>query len=217
MKPNIDYGVYLITDTRLCGGRDLLDVVREAVLGGVSVVQFREKECGPNEFIDQAARLKELLDSYNVPLIVNDRVEAALRIGAHGVHIGQEDMAYADARRLLGPDAVIGLTVKTLEQVVAAEGLDVDYLGVGPIFATDTKPDAGRSWGMDGLSRAAGLSRHKIIAIGSMNSENAGPAIRAGAHGVAAVSAICAASSPKDAARSLRRAVDAARRQEETP
>jgi len=211
MKPDIDYGVYLVTDTRLCGGRDLLDVVREAVLGGVTVVQFREKECGSSEFIDRAARLKELLDAHGVPLIVNDRVEEALKIGAHGVHIGQGDMAYADARRLLGSDAVIGLTVKTLGQVIEAETWDVDYLGVGPIFQTDTKTDAGESWGMDGLSRVAGLSRHKIIAIGSMNFENAGPAIRAGAHGVAVVSAICAASSPKDAARSLRRAVDKAR------
>ena len=213
MNPDIDYGVYLVTDSRICRGRELVDVVREAVLGGVTVVQFREKECGTGEFIDRARRLKELLDTFDVPLIINDRVEAALEIGAHGVHIGQGDMPYAQARRILGPRAVIGLTVKTLDQVVEAETLDVDYLGIGPVLPTQTKPDAGSPWGFSGLRRAADISRHKLVAIGSMNPENAGRAIAAGAHGVAVVSAVCAAASPADAARDLRRAVAMARGQ----
>jgi thiamine-phosphate pyrophosphorylase len=143
-----------------------------------------------------------------IPLIVNDRVDVALEIGADGVHIGQHDMDPERARRLLGPDAIIGLSIETIEQARAAVSLDVDYLGVGPIFATATKTDAAPPLGVEALAQIRAISRHRVVAIGGIGLENARQAIDAGADGAAVVSAICAAEDPERAARELRRAID---------
>ena len=134
----------------------------------------------------------------------------ALAAGADGVHLGQEDMAYPDARALLGPDAIIGLSVGTPEDVREAEGFDVDYLGVSPIFPTPTKSDTKGAWGLDGLAEVRRMSRHRLVAIGGLNATNAADAIRAGADAVAVVSAICAAADPRRAAEELAAVVDAA-------
>ena len=136
---------------------------------------------------------------------MNDRVTAALEAGADGVHIGQSDMPYAEARRRLGPAAIIGLSVETLAQAEAAAGWDVDYLGVSPVFATPTKPDAPLSWGLVRLPELRRCSRHILIGIGGINAGNAADVIRAGVDGIAVVSAICAADDP--AAAALREAV----------
>jgi thiamine-phosphate pyrophosphorylase len=144
-------------------------------------------------------------------LIVNDRADLALLLKADGIHVGQEDLPPRDARRLLGPDAVIGLSVETLEQALEAEAEDIDYLGVSPIFATPTKPDTRGEWGLAGLRRLRRLTRRDLVAIGGINPENAGAVIEAGADGIAVVSAICAAADPERAARDLRKAVDGAR------
>ena len=212
MKARIDWGLYLVTDRRLAGSRPLEEVVRAAVRGGVTAVQLREKECGTAEFVELARKLKVLLAPMAIPLMVNDRVDVALASGADGVHIGQLDMAYGDVRRLVGPDAIIGLSVQNEEQAADAASLDVAYLGASPIFPTPTKSDTGPPCGIEGLSAMRRASRHVLVAIGGIDVGNAATVMGAGADGVAVVSAICAASDPETAARELRRIVDQARK-----
>ena len=196
-------GLYLVTDRELCGNRPVEEVVFQAVKGGVSCVQLREKALPLNMFIEEAKRIKEIVRPFNVPLIINDSVDVALAVGADGVHVGQEDMPFAEVRKLLGTKAIIGLSVETWEDVEKAQGLDVDYLGVSPIFDTPTKTDTKFAWGLVGLSRIKAYSRHRLVAIGGINMKNASDVIRAGADSIAVVSAICAAPDPYEAARAL--------------
>ena len=211
MRPSPDLSVYLVTNRPLCLGRDLEWVVAEAVAGGATMVQLREKDCPVREFVDLARSLAVLLRPLGVPLVINDRVDVALASGAAGVHLGQTDMRATDARRILGPDAIIGLSVENMHQAREAESLDVDYYGVSPIFATPTKTDTGSPWGLDGLAGLRAATSRPLEAIGAIGPDNAADVIRAGADGVAVVSAICSADSPRDAARALRQAVDQGR------
>lgn len=204
----IDWRLYLVTDRRMAGARPIEDIVRAAVRGGVTAVQLREKECATREFVELARRLKALLSGSGVPLIVNDRVDVALAAGADGVHLGQSDITFADARALLGPEALIGLSVETMEQAEAAGRLGAAYLGVSPIFATPTKTDTAPAWGLDGLRRLRAASRHLLVGIGGIGVANAADVIAAGADGVAVVSAICGAADPEAVSRELRRALD---------
>ncbi len=196
-------GLYLVTDRKLCGGRPVEEVVLLAVKGGVSCVQLREKDLPTRMFVEQAKKLKSLLAPLHVPLIINDRLDVALAIGADGIHIGQGDMPYETARRLLGPQAIIGLSVETWEEVEEAQELDVNYLGLSPVFKTPTKTDTKDAWGLSGIARVRGYSRHPLVAIGGLNKVNAADAVRAGADSVAVVSALCCASDPMHAAREL--------------
>jgi thiamine-phosphate pyrophosphorylase len=211
MKPAVDWSLYLVTDRPLLGGRSLEAVVEAAVRGGVTVVQLREKECSTREYLDLGWHLKKLLEPFGVPLIIDDRVDVALAVGA-GVHVGQSDMPFHEARRLLGPDAIVGLTVDTFDDALEAATWDVDYLGISPVFPTPTKTDTGPAWGLDGVVRLRRASQHVLIGIGGINAGNAADVIRAGADGVAVVSALCTASDPREAARELAAAVAAARR-----
>lgn len=197
------HGIYLVTDQTLCLGRPLASIVADAVRAGVACVQLREKMASTREFLNQALALKPVLASAGIPLIINDRVDIALAAGADGVHLGQSDMPYDAARRLMGPDAIIGLSVETWADVAAAQNLDVAYLGVSPVFATPTKTDTRSPWGLDGLARIRAYSRHSLVAIGGLNAANAKEIIRAGADAVAVVSAICSAEDPFTAARNL--------------
>jgi thiamine-phosphate pyrophosphorylase len=143
-----DFSLYLVTDRRLAAPRAIEDVVAAAVRGGVTAVQLREKDCSTREFVEIARKLKEILAPLAVPLIINDRADVALAVGADGVHVGQSDMDCRDLRGLLGPGAIIGLSVETPEQAEQADSLPVDYLGVGPNFSSPTKPDAAPAWGL---------------------------------------------------------------------
>jgi thiamine-phosphate pyrophosphorylase len=203
-------GLYLVTDPVVIGDRALTDVVLSAVDGGAQVVQLREKAASARVFVERARALRELLEPRGVPLIINDRVDVALAAGAHGVHIGRNDMAYADARRLLGSDAIIGLSVETRVDVDEAERLDVDYLGVSPVFATATKTDTLGVWGIDGLADVRRRSRHTLVAIGGLNARNVAEVVRAGADAVAVVSAVCGAADPRAAAAELVSAMETA-------
>ena len=196
-------GLMLVTDRDLCQGRCLEDVVMQAVRGGVAWVQLREKHLPTRVFVEQALRLKQRLAPAGVPLLVNDRVDVALAVGADGVHLGQQDMSVPMARRLLGPGAIVGLTVERWEDVEEAQDLEVDYLGVSPVFATPTKTDTKGAWGLQGLARIRAYSRHPLVAIGGLNAANIAEVVRAGADGVAVVSAICAAPEPQQAAMDL--------------
>ncbi len=202
VKP-FDLSLYLVTDRPLSGGRDMAWIVREAAAGGVTMVQLREKECSTAEFIQLARELKVALAPLGIPLIINDRVDVALAVDADGVHIGQSDMPYATARKLLGSDKIIGLSVETMDEVIAANALDVDYIGISPVYATPTKTDTLAPFGLDGVDEVMRCSRHRCVAIGGMNRDTVGEVIAHGVEGVAVVSAIVAAPSPREAAAEL--------------
>lgn len=187
-----------------CRGRNLMDVVAAAVRGGATMVQLRHKDADTRELLAEARALKSLLDPLGVPLLVNDRADVALAAGAAGVHVGQADLPAADARRILGSDAIVGLTVKTLEQVREAESQDVDYLGVGPVYASPTKPDAGTVLGLQGLRAFVKATRLPVVAIGGIGLANAKEVYACDVAGIAVVSAITAAEEPEAAARSLK-------------
>ncbi|MEM7131215.1 MAG: thiamine phosphate synthase [Chloroflexota bacterium] len=203
MKQRRIQGLYLVTDRDLCGNRPLSQVVSKAVKAGVAIVQLREKALATRPFVEEALALKEVLAPYNVPLIINDRIDVALAANADGVHIGQEDMPYPLARQLMGPDAIIGLSVEKMAEVTQAEAYDVDYLGVSPIYETPTKIDTKGSWGTDGLAAVRAASRHPLVAIGGLNASNIPQVVDAGADSVAVVSAICTAPDPQQAVQEL--------------
>ena len=200
--------LYLVTDRSLSSGRSLEEVVSEAVAGGVTMVQLREKDASTGEFVELAFRLKEILKPYNVPLIINDRVDVALAVDAEGLHIGQSDMPYEIARKLLGPDKIIGLSVENMDDLLEANRLDVDYVGISPVYGTPTKTDTAEPFGLEGLRRAVALSDHPTVAIGGMNAGTIADVIAAGTDGVAVVSAICPADSPRSAAKELLEIID---------
>ena len=195
--------LYLVTDRPLSLGRDIDWVVTQAVEGGATMVQLREKTLDTGAFVALALRLKEVLKPYGVPLVINDRVDVALACDADGVHIGQSDMPYEMARKLMGPDKIIGLSVENYDQIEQANSLDVDYIGISPVFATPTKTDTAAPFGLDGLRRAVRLSKHPTVAIGGMNSSTAAEVMAAGTDGIAVVSAIVCAESPREASRQL--------------
>ena len=201
--------LYLVTDRELSLGRSLEEVVSEAVAGGATIVQLREKETSTGEFIELAFRLKEILKPYNIPLIINDRVDVALAVDADGVHIGQSDMPYELARKLLGPHKIIGLSVENMDDLIKANELDVDYVGISPVYGTPTKTDTAEPFGLEGLREAVKLSKHPTVAIGGMNAKTIGDVMATGTNGVAVVSAICSATNIAQATAELKNIVDA--------
>lgn len=197
---SLDLSLYLVTDPALCAQRGLEATVMAAVRGGVSVVQLRDKHASDEEMIAQAIRLKALLDEYEVPLIINDRIEVALASGADGLHIGQSDGDPVEARRRLGEDALIGLSVQTLEQLKVVDVERIDYLGLGPVHATPTKPDHAAPLGIEGLTQLVRSSPLPTVAIGGISLANAGEVMTSGTDGLAVVSALCSAEDPAAAA-----------------
>jgi thiamine-phosphate pyrophosphorylase len=208
MTKELKLDVYLVTDRGLSRGRDIEMIVAAAVKGGATVVQLREKECSTLEFIRLAERIKSILAGYKVPLIINDRLDVALAVNADGLHVGQSDIPYEIARRILGPEKIIGLSVESVEDARKAEKLDADYLGVSPIHFTPTKTDLKRELGIAGLREIKSFSRHRLVGIGGLNMSNAAQVIENGAEGVAVVSAICSADNPEEATRELARIVN---------
>lgn len=204
--------LYLVTDQLLMGTdgapRTLTDVVAAAVQGGVTCVQLREKQLSTRDFFAQACLLKDLLTPLNIALIINDRIDIALACGAQGVHLGQSDMPVREARRLLSPEVFIGWSVETLDDVSRSTTLPVDYLGVSPIFATPTKTDTSRPWGLEGLRSVRAASSLPLVAIGGIHAGNAREVLQAGADGLAVVSAICSSQDPRAAAQTLRNLCD---------
>jgi thiamine-phosphate pyrophosphorylase len=199
--------LYLVTDEAACLGRDLFWVVEEAVKGGVTMVQLREKSLSTRAFVDRAVRLKALLKPYDVPLIINDRVDVALASDADGVHIGQSDMPYETVRSLLPAGKLIGLSAETKEHVLKAETWDLSYLALSPLYATPSKTDHAEPWGMAGLQWVRANSRHPLVVIGGLNALNTAEAIENGADGIAVISAICSAESPRKAADELKKRI----------
>jgi thiamine-phosphate pyrophosphorylase len=192
----------LVTDRSFLRGASLSDVVAAAVDGGVTLVQLREKTLDIVAFAELGRAIKELLPP-GVPLIINDSVEVAAAVGADGLHVGQGDLPAEAARALLGPNATIGLSITAIEQMRKADVRFADYLGVGPIFASSTKPDAAAPLGLEGLALARTMTALPIVAIGGISAENATQTMAAGANGIAVVSAIMGAADAGAAARAL--------------
>lgn len=200
--------VYLVADPEQTP-LDLPDVVAAALRGGVTAVQLRAKSLTDREQLALARVIRAHCTAFNALFLVNDRVDIALASDADGVHLGVDDLPLADARRLLGPARIVGFSPETDDQAAAASALGADYLGVGPVFGTVSKADAGSAIGLEAVARRAELSRIPIIGIGGITSDNAPDVIAAGAVGVAVVGAILRASDPADAARRLALAVHA--------
>jgi thiamine-phosphate pyrophosphorylase len=204
---NLDLTLYLVLDPVQCGGHARsLHVTQAALEGGVTIVQLRAPEWHKRAWLDLALDLLPLTRRHGVPLIINDHVDVALAAGADGVHIGQRDLRADVARKLLGPRALIGLSVSDERQVDEANplGATIDYVGIGPVFDTPTKPDASAACGIDGLAALCARSLHPTVAIGGIQLLNAADVKRAGPDGIAVVSAICKAADPRLAALRLR-------------
>jgi thiamine-phosphate pyrophosphorylase len=203
-KQKIDYSLYLVTDRALSLGRSNLEVIEAAVSGGVTVVQLREKEASTKQFYQEGLRIKDYLKGAHIPLIINDRIDIALALDADGVHLGQEDMPVDVARKIVGPHKIIGASAFTTEEAVAAESMGADYLGLSPIFVTETKPELGEEIGIEKISSLKRAVKIPVVGIGSMNQSNAYEVVRAGLDGVAVVSAICSREDPRAAAEAIK-------------
>ena len=203
MKPEIDYSLYLVTDRGLMTTPTLEEAVEQAIDGGCTLVQLREKNASSREFYRSAVSVKKVTDRRGVPLIINDRLDIALASGAAGVHLGQSDLPAAAARRILGPDKIIGVSASTPAQAEAAQAAGADYLGVGAMFPTGTKTDADIV-SMEELKKIRAAVSIPIVAIGGINLRTA-PLFRGmGIDGFAVVSAILARKDIRAAARGLR-------------
>lgn len=193
----------LVTDRGLSRGRSLIDVVGAAVAGGVTMVQLREKDTTTRQFLEEARTLKDLLKPRNVPLIINDRVDIALAVDAEGVHVGQSDMPVALVRQLIGPKKIIGLSITNRTQIEREDARQADYLGIGPLYAQTTKADASTPLGVEGFAALRALTQKPVMAIGGLKASNSADVLKAGANGLAIVSAIVGANDPQAAAQEV--------------
>ncbi len=198
-----DLSVYLVLDPQLCHSLGMVQTARLAAEGGATMVQLRDKQASTAQMIETGQALKAVLTSFGIPLIINDDVEAAIAIGAEGVHVGQSDMEAAVTRKRVGQAMILGVSVETEELARQVDPSIVDYVGIGPVFATPTKPDHKQPIGFGGLARIVAAASVPAVAIGGLKAEHAGKALSAGAKGIAVVSAICGQQDPKQAARTI--------------
>jgi len=213
MMKKVDWSLCLVADAESAGTRDLLEVIKEAAAGGVTLVQLRAKKLSAAAFLNIGLRAAALLRRKNIPLLINDRPDIALACGAAGVHLGQEDLPLNAARRLLGKSRLIGVSVSNLEEARRAEKEGADYVGLGPVFPTPTKDTPLAPLGLQGLKSVCSRISVPVLAIGGINRDNAPAVIRAGAGGIAVVSAIMAAENVRRAARELRAALVSGRKE----
>lgn len=212
-KQEVDWSLYLITDRRISGERSIVDIVQAAIYGGATVIQLREKNASTREMIDLGRQLHAVTQKAGIPLIINDRLDVALAVEAEGVHVGPpDDMPAPIARRLLGPDRILGVSAESPEIALQAAEDGADYIGVGDVYGTASKPDAGLPIGLEGLKNVVKASPIPAVGIGGIHLDNAGAVIKAGAMGVAVISAIIEADNPEAAASALRKRIDRARR-----
>jgi thiamine-phosphate pyrophosphorylase len=213
MRPPFDPRLNAIVDPERAGGYDLLDLARSVAAGGATLLQLRDKKSDTRVMVEEARAIKAVLAPYNVAFVVNDRVDVALAAAAHGVHVGAGDMAPEDARRLLGPDAIIGLSIKTVTEAEAAPVGVIDYAGIGGVYATVSKEQKTPPIGTDGFARVAAALRRRaptlpVVGIAGIDAGNAGAVIAAGADGVAVISAFSRSPDAAAVARTLRAIVD---------
>ncbi len=191
-----DLSLYLVLDPDLCAGIGMIETARLAVVGGATIVQLRDKHGGTARMVETGLALKDVLRGTGALLVINDDVEAALAIGADGLHIGQDDMGPAAARAKIGPNMILGLSVETEALAAAIDPAVVDYAGIGPVFATPTKSDHKQPIGFDGLANLVKVAPVPTVAIGGLKSEHVASVFAAGADGLAVVSAVCGTPDP---------------------
>ena len=202
-KEDIDYSVYLVTDRRDKTDEEFLNIIEEAIKGGTTIVQLREKTASTKEFYDLALRVKEITSRYGVPLLINDRIDIALAVGSEGVHIGQDDMPADIAREIIGEDKILGVSASTVEEAKKAEIDSADYIGSGAVFPTATKDDAD-SVSEEELKEIVDSIDIPVVAIGGITVENANTLKGSGIAGFSVVSAIMSAEDPKEASEKLK-------------
>lgn len=206
-----DLSLYLVLDPVLCGDTGLAETARRAVEGGVTLVQLRDKYASTERMIETGLALKEVLAGTGVQLIINDDVDAAVAIGADGVHVGQSDANPAEVRKRVGPDMILGLSVGSVGEAGRVDPAVVDYVGIGPVFPTATKPGHPPAIGISGLAAVVSASPVPSVAIGGLKEVHIVDCLRAGARGVAVVSAICGQPDPRAAAMLLAAGIREAR------
>ena len=211
----VDVRLNAIVDPERANGRSLVELTRLVVAGGATLIQLRDKHGGTRHMIETSRVIKAMLEGTSIPLLINDRVDVALAAQADGVHVGQEDMCVEDARRLLGPKAIIGLSIKSVALANAAPLDALDYVGVGGLHATTSKDNTDPPIGVAGLRAIVAAFRVRrrdlpIVGIAGIDAGNAAPVIEAGADGIAVISALSMNADPEAAARQLRGIVDAA-------
>lgn len=199
---NVDYTLYLVTDRDVLRGRDLIKCIEESILGGVTLVQLREKNVTSREFYEIAIKVKEVTSKYNVPLIINDRLDIALAIDADGLHIGQKDLPASVARKILGKDKILGVSAATLQEALKAEKDGADYLGVGAVFSTSTKKDT-RDVSYETLSNITASVNIPVVAIGGINEKNVTKLKESNIDGIAVISCILGKEDVKGAAEKM--------------
>lgn len=200
---DVDYSLYLITDRTLVGSKEFYTSIRNALEGGVTLLQVREKDASVQEFYNIGLNLKKIAREYRVPLIVNDRVDIALALDADGIHIGQGDLPPAVIRRIIGPNKILGYSVSNLEQARAGERLGVDYLGAGPVYATGSKADASSPIGLNVLKNIKESVSIPVVGIGGIGLANLAEVKDTGIDGISVISAILSQEDPSRAAREL--------------
>jgi thiamine-phosphate pyrophosphorylase len=206
---DLDWRLCLIADSEAAAGQDIIRLIDRAVAGGATIVQLRSKRWTGREFLEAAIKAAGLLRRKRIPLIINDRVDIALACKADGVHLGQDDMPLPYARKILGENRVIGISVSNVKEAEAAEKEGADYLGAGPVFQTASKKDIGPLLGLEGLQAIRRRVKTPILAIGGISASNAAEVVNAGADGVAVISAIAGA---KDATKAAAQIVEAIRK-----
>jgi thiamine-phosphate pyrophosphorylase len=211
MGRSVDLSLYFVTDAPLCASRGLIPTVLAAVKGGATIIQLRDPLAKAGVLVEQGRALAAVLKPLGVPLIINDRPDVAHAVGADGVHVGQGDLPAEAARAILGPDAIVGLSITHSDEMAHVPWDAVDHLGVGPVISRGVKPDAAEPMGIDGLARCIGLSRKPVVAIGGIDAAGAAACMAAGAAGVAVVAAIAGADDPEAAARHLKSIVSGSR------
>jgi thiamine-phosphate pyrophosphorylase len=209
--PAPEYLLYLVTDTGLSRGRSHLSVVEAAIRGGVTVVQYREKNASTGRMIKEASELCHLCRMVGVPLIINDRLDVALAVDADGVHLGQDDLPASVARRLLDGKKILGVSASSVEEAKKAVDDGADYIGASPVFSTPTKLDAPPPLGIEELRRISAAVKIPVVAIGGITRQNAAAIMETGAAGIAVVSALVAAEDVEGAASALRAIVEKVR------
>lgn len=204
MKPKIDYSIYLVTDRDLMSTETLEEAVEQAIIGGCTLVQLREKDCSSLDFYSTAVKIKEITDKYKVPLLINDRLDIALAVDATGVHVGQSDLPVSVVRKIIGEDKIIGISAATLEEALQGEKDGADYLGVGAMYGTGTKKDA-NSTSIEELKKIRENVSLPIVVIGGINEERVKDFKGTGIDGLAIVSAIIAKKDIATAAKKIKR------------
>lgn len=199
------YSLYLVISEADCMGKNFLEVAEQAILGGVDMIQLREKKDSTEVFLQKALQLIEITDKYGIPLIINDNITVTEKVNPAGIHVGNSDATPQDLRQrpLIG-NKIIGYSIENLDQLYNEQTTVADYLGISPVFKTKTKTDTVIEWGLEGITQIRQITKKPLVAIGNIHLENARAVISAGADCLAVVSAICSAADPQKAAYELK-------------